>query len=469
MNISPGRDPKDVFHEFINSSIISYVGAGSSGLGLLLSNPTNDSYKILTTNNENVVCSQIFIKLVPIYTDKNFRPQFNDLYIRKEDIWADIFSSAESEFWNEVRIQNEIYKKTNENLEPICPPIVYSECMDNATSIALLEMLFDNLDKSDVPPDLFRVMMEDDPLNKIATKLKIARYHKIKLGIIGMGFTKGYQSLYSVIRGKDAGGKKPYLDLAVYELLRLYSIGYLHGDFSQTNIMINPTYNYTGTNSGRAILIDFGMTFQHNNPDVDILRILQRMRDTRVPFIGIAPTEHKNYNWFINYINLYSESVVASFNALSQAVSQHSTAMIHMIQSTYLDVLTQIRAYNATMGSENIFYGGFKNASQIEDIITPTYIQNKMLDVKPISKSKTLSMLEFNHIFNPNNLDIPQLLDAYLHTLHLGEETIQAGIRSIKSKIGGKKQKRSSRNRKHKQKTKRRAVYRSKKSYRRRN
>ena len=61
MNISPGRDPKDVFNDFIGSSVISYVGAGSSGLGLLSSNPDKDSYKILTTNNENVVCSELFI------------------------------------------------------------------------------------------------------------------------------------------------------------------------------------------------------------------------------------------------------------------------------------------------------------------------------------------------------------------------------------------------------------------------
>lgn len=472
MNISPGRNPKDVFYDFINSSVISYVGAGSSGLGLLSSNPTNDSYKILTTDNENVVCSELFIKIVPIYSDKFFQPLFKDLYIRKDDLWAEIFSSAEPEFWNEVRIQNEIYKKTNDNLEPICPPIVFSECLDNATSIAMLEMLFDNLDKSAIPLDLFRVMMEDDPLNKISTKLKLPRYHGIKLGIIGMGFTKGYQSLHSVVRGKDPDEKKPYLDLAVYELLRLYSIGYLHGDFSQTNIMINPTYNYTGTKSGRAMLIDFGMTFQHNNPDVDILRILERMRDTRVPFIGIAPTQHANYNWFINYINRYSrESIVDSLNALSQAVSDHSTAMIQMIQTTYSDVLAQIRAYNATIGNENIFYGGFKNASQTEDYITHAY---KMLDgkneamSKAKSKSNTLSMIEFKEIFNPNNLDIPQLLDAYLYTLNLGEQSIRAGIKNVKGKMGGKKQKRLSRNKNRKQKTRRQRVYRSKKSYKRR-
>jgi len=204
------------------------------------------------------------------------------------------------------------------------------------------------------------------------------------------------------------------------------------------------------------------------------LRILERMRDTRVPFIGIAPTEHANYNWFINYINLHRASLVDSLDALKRSVLDHSTEMIRMIRATYPELLAQIRAYNKTMGRENIFYGGFKNASQIEDIITRAYIQNNILDVKnvsmykPVSKSNTLSMTEFNHIFNPNNLDIPQLLDAYLRTLYLGEESIKEGIKGLTGKKGGKKQNRK-RQSKHKQKTKRRRpMYRNKKTYKRR-
>jgi hypothetical protein len=152
-------------------------------------------------------------------------------------------------------------------------------------------------------------------------------------------------------------------------------------------------------------------------------------------------------------------------------VLDHSTAMIHMIRTTYPELLVQIRAYNKTIGNENIFYGGFKNTNQIEDVMTP-YIQNKMLDVKsiykPVSKSNTLSMIEFNRIFNPNNLNIPQLLDDYLLTLYLGEQTIIGEIKSVKGKMGGKKQKKSSQNKRRKQKTKRRPAYRNKKTYKRR-
>jgi hypothetical protein len=280
-----------------------------------------------------------------------------------------------------------------------------------------------------------------------------------------MGFTKGYQSLHSVVRGKDAAEKQPYLDLAIYELLRLYSIGYLHGDFSQENIMVNPTYNYTGTNSGRAMLIDFGMTFKHKYKDRDIPIILQKMLDTKTPFSSMTPREHRNYRWFVNYITNNLEDITISVKNLNTMITAHVHKMVDMVNITYPEVLANIRTYNDTTIHSNIFNGGFVNATQ-RDVYG---MKNNMLVSNPIisksdSKSKTLSMSEFNHIFNPQNLDIPQLLNAYLRTLNLGQQTINQGIKSIKGKKGGKRQKRSSQNRK--RKTKRR-VYRSKKSYRR--
>ena len=227
--------------------------------------------------------------------------------------------------------------------------------------------------------------------------------------------------------------------------------------------MINTDYNYTGTNSGRAMLIDFGMAFDHEYEDMpDIPVILQRMRTTRTPFTGLTPMEHENYKWFANYTTNI-ENVTRAIRRLITSITSHNEKMIDMIATTYPDVLAQIRTYNSNSQYKNIFYGGLKNVTQLEDVITPDY---KMLDVKPVSKSKMLSMIEFNHIFNPKNLDIPLLLDAYLHTLNLGEQTIRAGIKSVKGKTGGRKQKRSSRNRK--RKTKRRHAYRSKKSHRRR-
>ena len=453
MNIDPTKTPTDIFYEFLNNSVISYVGAGSSGLGLLSANTINDSYKILTTNNENVVCSKIFIKLVPI-TDAFIKSKFK---LSIPGIYpALISSSTEFDFWNEVNIQTHIYKETNEGLEPVCPPIVYSESLDNTESMELLNNLFL------LPYSSYDHDMSEDPIFELYNRYK--KDPTLKLGIIGMGFTEGYNSLFAMLRNNHPNITN-YFDLAIFELLRLYVVGYLHGDISLANIMINTDYNYTGTNSGRAMLIDFGMAFDHEYEDTpDIPVILERMRTTRTPVTGLTPMEHENYKWFTNYTTNI-ENVSRAIRRLITSITSHNERMIDMIETTYPEVLAQIRTYNSNDQYKNIFYGGLKNASQIEDVITP-YIQNKMLDVKPVSKSKTLSTIEFNHIFNPKNLNIPQLLDAYLRTLNLGEQSIKEGIKNVKGKMGGKKQKRSSRNRK--RKTKRRHAYRSKKSHKRR-
>jgi hypothetical protein len=422
-------------------------------------NTINDSYKILTTNNENVVCSKIFIKLVPIHTtimESSFSLSLPGIYP------ALISSSKEYHFWKEVNIQTHIYKQTNEGLEPVCPPIVYSECLDNTKSIELLNKLF-LLPYASSDHD-----MSDDPIFKLYNTYK--NDPTLKLGIIGMGFAEGYNSLFSMFRNNYPNITQ-YFDLAIYELLRLYLVGYLHGDISLANIMINTDYNYTGTNSGRAMIIDFGMAFEHDYEDrADIPVVLQRMRTTRTPSTGLTPMQHENYKWFVNYTTNNDDNITKAIRNLINIIDSHNEEMIRMIETTYPAVLTQIRAYNDNDRYRNIFYGGFKNAIQTEDVIRPVYIQNKMIDMKLESKSKTLSMVEFKQIFNPNNLNIPQLLDAYLRTLDLGEQTIQAGIKSVKGKMGGKKQKKSSRNKKrsHIQKTRRRRVYRSKKTYKRR-
>ena len=458
MNINIGSNPKDVFYDFLNSSVINYIGAGSSGLGVLASNATNDSYKILTTNNENVVCSKLFLKIVPIYTDMDARiPSFSLLLPGMYS--ASIYSNAELDFWNEVYLQSKIYKKTNEFLEAVCPPIVYSECLDNTSSIEMLKKLFSLVDNASEHD------MSDDPMFELYNRYYMNN-STLKLGIIGMGFTEGYTSLYSMFRN-NYPNITHFFNLAIYELLRLYSAGYIHGDFSLANVMINTDYNYTGTNTGRAMLIDFGMTFKHNYKDRDIPVILQKMLRTATPFSGITPMEHGNYRWFVNYITNNLEDITISIKNLNQMITAHIHKMVDMIDITYPEVLANIRMYNDTEQHNNIFNGGFANRGDVYAMENKMFVSNPMIS-KPESKSNMLSMIEFNRIFNSNNLDISQLLDAYLRTLRLGEESIRVGIKSVKGKKGGKKQKRSSRNRTRKQKIKRRRAYRSKKSYKRR-
>lgn len=428
MNIDINNNPEDVFYTFLNYSKVSYVGAGSSGLGLQLLNTENNSYKTLTTNNGNVVCSKLFVKLVPIYNNTDIDITFDFLISGRAGML--MYSSLETDFWGEVQKQNIAYKETNENLEPICPPIVYAECQENNKARTLFRELIrqhvDEIEDDDT----------DDPLIVLHNKYK--RYAILKLGVIVMGFTIDYIPLYTAIRNNRMSTKL-YLELAIYELLRLYSLGYLHGDFSKANIMINPSYNYTGMNSGRAMLIDFGMTYEHNYTDTSITSILNKMLQTRVPYNKVVPIEHANYQWLKEYITTHGTTLEDTFKELSSSIIKHNRLIINMVQTTYPAVLSQIRNYNTTTGNTNIFTGGF--ISNVESMANKTSMQitaskNNMLS----PTAETMSIPQFNNIFNPNKLDILKLKDAYLRTLMLGNKAITDGTKKTDDVAkGGKK------------------------------
>jgi hypothetical protein len=425
MNIDINNEPENIFYTFLRDSKISYVTAGASGLGLQLLNTENDSYKILTTNNENVVCSKLFLKLVPIYNSV-IDLTFDFLIPGRSNML--MYSSLETTFWSEVQKQIIIYKETNDNLEPICPPIVYTECQENDKARTFIQALI-NQHNDEIEHD-----DTDDPLIVIYNKYK--RYPTLKLGIIAMGFTTDYVPLYIAIRNNRTN-VRVYLELAIYELLRLYSIGYLHGDFSKSNIMINPSYNYTGSNSGRAMLIDFGMTYEHNYTDTSVLAILNNMLQTRVPFTNVLPIEHANYKWLQEYITATGANIADTFKELFSQIMAHNSLMIDMIQNMHPDILSQIRSYNGTTTNNNIFSGGF--VSNIENAPNEMIVQTRSKNNMYIKQANTISITQFNSIFNPNKLNILKLKDAYLHTLMLGDKSIKYGTKQIDMARGGKK------------------------------
>lgn len=451
------NNPKDVFYSFLNGSKVSYVAAGSGGLGLELLNMENTTYKTLTTDNKNVVCSKIFLKLVPLMKEESYDDfEFNEVeyeetlktkfeFLVPGHSFSVVHTSLDTEFWSEVEKQTIIYKESVNNLEPICPPILYTKCYDHSESNHLINLLYEQRD------DKTRTNIDDDEDPLLVIEDIFDTKPKLRLGVIAMGFTTDYITLHKAIRN-DPSKKDLYIKLSIYELLRLYTLGYLHGDFSLSNIMINPTYNYTGTNTGRAMLIDFGMTFQHNYTDTNIVSILNKMLNTRVPNNGVLPIEHNNYKWLKRYIEQHGENIENKIGELAGQINTHNSNMINMIQNTYPDILVQIRSYVNTQTNTNIFTGGFMLDKQ--HTTNGRTIQNKSkTDIKP---SYSISVDKFNSIFNPNNLDILKLKDDYLHTLMLGYTSIKHGKKHKGKFVGGKKRRKhkpiSSRNRKTKSK-----------------
>ena len=461
MNINTD-DPKSIFYTFLNGSIISYIGAGSGGLGLELVNTDYHSYKILSLDNKYTVCHKLFLKLIPIvpdYVEYDLTLEF----LVPNSRMSVVYASTKAMFWDEVVMQNTVYKKSNHYLQSICPPIVYSEHQNNSTSINFITSLFDKYWES---KKYDKDLEEDDPLTVF--KKKYSSTTILSLGIIAMSFTDNYVPLYRIVHEQPSNSKF-YYELAIVELIRLYSIGFFHGDFSLMNIMVNPSYNYMGMPTGRAMLIDFGMSFTYPRKNFRNYRmLLETMLRTRVPANNVVPSNHDNYKWLARYIDTYGETLEMSIKQLIHQIELHTKTMISMTQEMYPELLQQIRNYNNTTIHDNVFRGGFIQDTQV--ISNELTIQNTHKENIDQKEVKNMSVNEFNAIFNPQKIDMNKLKDEYLHTLMLGEMSIKEVLKQ-KTTTGGRKQKkhksRTKRQRKHKSRTKkhRRTKKRSKKQH----
>ena len=456
MNINSDEDSNSLFNNFLeNSSSISYVASGTGGIGLEVINESNTDYTILSTNNEVVVCTKIFIKLIPIL---NVEPIQKIIDYSPSSITINesvtVWSSSSTQFITEVNRQNIIYKKSNSLLEPICPPIINAQIHDNDNAEKIIDLLI-------TIPDNNIDSIKAELLSILKQQLKPTG---IQLGVIAMGFTTNYISLHNAIQTSPTDKIYYFKKLAVYELLRLYDLGYLHGDFSTANILINPDYIYTEHNKGRAMLIDFGATFPvppTTNPDLSIKDKIDIMLDTRVPYLndiiprtayrkrGVFGLSPNNWSW----LEPFNKTTVKlnEISGLIISINNHISSMNEAIKTKYPDIYTAVIEYNNDL--DYIYVGG--NASTV--VVSPL--------TRDITTSNTKSgaflkndIADIDTIFNPNSVNIQDIKTKYLHTLHMGRESIMQ-INQINTKIknGGNRKTRihKRKRRKCKNKTKR--------------
>ena len=420
-----------LFNNFLNnSSSISYVASGAGGIGLEVVNPENQTYNILSTNNENVVCSKVFIKLIVIsdvYPNKKF---INNSYSTITDlVQVTLYSSSSTQFIKEVNIQNVIYKKSNSGLESICPPIINAQIHDNNQAKQLIDLLIEK-------PENNHNFVKNNLLSEV--KEKFENNSNFQLGIIAMGFTENYISLHKALI-KYPKKKIFFQKLAVYELLRLYNLGYLHGDFSLANILINHDYIYTGQNSeqdkGRAMLIDFGASFPvptNNNTDLSIREKIDIMLDTPVLYLNnIIPRTYgrkpNNWSWLDN---LNNGTALNNMPQLIDTINTYNKVMISMVEEKYPTIYQAVRDFNNDL--DYIYVGG--NEPTIFKLPLTTSINGNTI------KNKNNDIAGLEKIFNPNNYNIQEVGKKYLHTLQMGQESIiQFKNREQKMKKGGKR------------------------------
>jgi len=152
----------------------------------------------------------------------------------------------------EFDIQQDIFIKSTTDpstlFEPLCPALVTAICN-------IKESIKNNI-KSKILGNL-KSRTRDDSDSTIIRAL-----FENNISFMMMEFMEGYQLLTDLGENARFDDFKLY---SLYELTKLHSYGYKHGDYHNSNVLINTKYPYFTNEEnelleGRAIIIDFGLS-----------------------------------------------------------------------------------------------------------------------------------------------------------------------------------------------------------------
>jgi len=333
------------FLRFINdpSTTKKYVTKGAGGFGWEIENNDTTPYTSISPQGTLVEYTKLFLKIVPIGPFGSFP--------------HGMYTTPKKDFTSERDTQTTLFKRTNVQLDPICPPMVFSGILSNERGRQLLNWL--NPDSKD-PPNISS--FESKP--------------NVEMGIIAMGYTTNYITMHE--NGKKVSVnetmKSRYKYMAAYRLIQLYDMGYMHGDFSLQNIVIDTTHIYPsiepveGWNSspGHVLLIDFGATFKHNiqsDPAVSRVDKLNHMLDTKVPYLNeITPRSHANYTWLETLIK--TPNIEAILTNIEANVERYNKEMYEKIRRTSPEITSHIEKYNNSPSTMTTVRGGVRRTNR---------------------------------------------------------------------------------------------------------
>jgi hypothetical protein len=269
---------------FVTNSICRILSIASSGgilLKLLLHPGIPSPYISTNSNSVRSPVSEIILKIIYLHNS-------DDLEIRIRSQSGSLFfqnNTTISEFRDEVNTQIDIFGRSLDiYLEPICPAIVYANIFsshNNSDLTGILNMLESkSIDEGNNMPILYFQRIKD-----------LCTRQMFHIGIIAMESFTNTVTLSEIATNPiiPQADIITYKCMALYEICRLYNIGYLHGDPHMNNILINRNYVYfnadlsgyrlVGSPPGRAILIDFGSTFLHNQGPIQISNNFENLDD----------------------------------------------------------------------------------------------------------------------------------------------------------------------------------------------
>ena len=289
------KNSDEAFKYFMNNSTFSYLANGANGIlfKAKLNAGAKSNYKTIEyTDSKSYgdMVNEIIIKLVFVYDDpkgetlsESIEIDINNVQSESESITPTEFYTTELQrFKAEVNIQTDVFFKTIEYLQPVCPAIVYSAVYEQDTDDEIDAYMEDKNNKTKLRWLLYTIYKSCDSeqtLNIIngITNLIYTNPTILNIGIIAMEFADSYTLLSGLqkkqtpktssmgyyddyilttnstpqqtIRYENEAHQldidnELYINMTIFILLKLaYDTGYTHGDFHMSNIFINKNYN----------------------------------------------------------------------------------------------------------------------------------------------------------------------------------------------------------------------------------
>jgi len=380
------RPAKEAFDFFILNSAFSLLtlnGAFGCVLVATLDATIPDvqsPYRSFNSQRYNMPVRKILIKLAAL----TFTDQIVDMpwTFKSTD---DKRTGSAKQFENEINIQTDIYFKTMNYLEPLCPANIYGEINNKADSISKLDIIIARV--RDARHPYLRRYIEnlrydihavgDVVVNGIAHVLDIV------LGVIGMEIGENFKNtIYDTIgdRVRIMTTEEIIMcaNIARYELLQMAILtGYAHNDYHIDNLLYDRNYtNYFDTITGKVMIIDFG--FSSKIPTNKLSRIKGLIKTNNyydalsLLYINthrsdglMLDSEPDFYGWIINdsylKLGLGSQSPVEIDEALEDLNIAHEAKIDLLVR----EFGSKVPPINLPLSSavKNKFYNGL-----IEDI-----------------------------------------------------------------------------------------------------
>ena len=400
---------EQLFIEFIQNSDISVVCSGAFGITLLAkkrTTATNNIYKIVSPSEKmGEPADSLLIKL-SIISQSHTR-------ILNGVSGGILGTVSYADFQNEINVQTDIYLKSMEYLQPICPGIVYANILrpiitSNGKEIEILNILIKNSVSRKIK----------DGLTGIAKSINSGTDKK--LGVIGMEYIGNGETLYS----KNATVKNPlFSNISRYLILKMaLDTGYNHNDFHTGNVMICDDNTYFSGINFRPILIDFGRA-RKITPNImseirtevsnkNYIKALSLLCNLNISHEVVSdPTYNSFYGWVCGDYNITDK--------------QYETELANMLLN---DMNAEIDDYNDHHSVSKPYYTETDAKNKLATLVTPLDLSinselDNLFNSRELAIDNNIKIMETLHETNPDRyplLPVPNNIKNQLYNGMIG-------------------------------------------------